>query len=207
VAPGLEPSVENLLLLFLKAPVPGRVKTRLAATLGAEAAAGLYVRMARQVYQAASRLPGIQTLAAYEPAQAFPDLSWLGPHPPAFAAQEGEGLGQRLENAFRLAFSLGARRVAAIGADSPGLPAEWLSLAFAELGRNAMVLGPAEDGGYYLIGLSRFEPALFETIPWSSPQVLALTLDKARDLGLAFFLLPEYFDVDDEESLRRWERL
>ncbi|MBI4051073.1 MAG: TIGR04282 family arsenosugar biosynthesis glycosyltransferase [Elusimicrobia bacterium] len=195
---------DNLLLIFLKAPVSGKVKTRLALTRGEEEAARIYKEMAQDIFHRFRGLPGISTVVAYERAQEFPDLIWLDEHNPSFVEQEGNGLGERLENAFRWAFALGAKRVAAIGGDSPGLPVDWLTQAFKKLERGHLVLGPAEDGGYYLIGMNHLEPDLFVDIPWSTSQVFNRTLEKIKERGLPFFLLPAYFDVDDEKSLKRW---
>ncbi|MBI4057417.1 MAG: TIGR04282 family arsenosugar biosynthesis glycosyltransferase [Elusimicrobia bacterium] len=204
---------DNILLLFLKAPVPGKVKTRLASTRGIEEAARLYKGMSAEVYRCVKELPGINMVVAYERAIEFPNLSWLDEKNPNFIDQEGESLGERLENAFRWAFTLGAKRVAALGGDSPGLSSEWIHKAFEGLHTHDLVLGPAEDGGYYLVGLqgrsdsgsNRLESVLFKDVPWSTPQVLKTTLEKSKEMGLRFSLLPVYFDVDDEETLKRWE--
>lgn len=192
------------LLVFLKAPVPGRVKTRLASDIGAAAAARAYVAMARAVRDSALSLRGVRVVWVYRAAAAFPDLRWLErPRGPLWPQASGD-LGRRLAAGFSRAFREGARRVCAIGADSPDLPAGRVRWAFAALQARDAVLGPAEDGGYYLLGLRRETPSLFSGIAWSGPRVRRQTLERASAAGLSVARLPLHYDVDDAAGLRRW---
>lgn len=192
----------NLLIVFVKAPVPGRVKTRLCPPLTPEEAADLYRRFVEMTVACARTVAGAEVRAAYESSPEFPDLSWLPGAPPWFA-QQGVDLGDRLARAFQAGFDLGAERVAIIGSDSPDLPAIYLERALTDLERSPAVLGPAFDGGYYLVGLSRPLPDLFRGIPWSTPRVTAATLVTARRLGVEVALLPPWEDVDDAATLQR----
>ena len=190
-------------IVFAKAPVPGEVKTRLVATLGAAGAAALHRRMVRRAVATALE-------AAVGPAElcAAPDRSH-----PFFAAcarefgvaltEQGPGdLGDRMARAL-------ARRAPAllIGADCPVLAAQHLRAAARALtdGYDA-VLGPAEDGGYVLVGLAHAANGMFERIQWGSACVLAATRERLRTLGLDWFELPVLWDVDRPEDLARMQR-
>jgi hypothetical protein len=131
---------------------------------------------------------------------------WLGPrfH---YRLQSGGDLGQRLAMAFAKTFKRGALKVMAVGADCPGLDGECLVEAARHLETADVVLGPAVDGGYYLIGLRRPEPGLFTHIAWSSEKVLSQTLSRASASGLSVRLLPLREDVDDRESLLRQAKI
>jgi rSAM/selenodomain-associated transferase 1 len=193
------------LILFVKAPVPGRVKTRLVPPLTALGASQLYRDWSRAILESARRLEDISTEVAYEPHPDIPTPRWLdeGEKPISYFLQEGNYLGERLLNAFRRAFSAGCKRVVIIGSDSPGLPSNYIQEAFESLGSNDCVLGPTQDGGYYLIGLSqKAVPELFQGISWSTQKVFSQTLEKALSLNLRFHVLPGYFDIDRPEDLQ-----
>lgn len=191
------------LVVFVKRPRAGEVKTRLARDIGASDAAALYRTLAEQVLRETAPLDGgYSRLLQFAPADAEDDIArWL---PNEARAPQVEGdLGARMEAAFAAQFADGGERVVLVGTDAPGLGRAHLEQAFAALRAHALVLGPATDGGYYLVGLSRRLPALFEGIEWSTPSVLAATREKARTLGLEARLLPELGDVDTVEDVRR----
>ena len=129
--------------------------------------------------------------------------AWLGADW-AVRPQRGATLGQRLEEAFGVAFTEGAQHVLAVGTDSPWIHARDLEGAFVALEQAEVVLGPSEDGGYYVIGLSRALPALFRHVAWGSSSVYAHTLEQARALGLVIQILPQGYDVDRPADLRRF---
>lgn len=193
------------LLLFLKAPVPGRVKTRLARDMGTEAAAAAYIDMVREIRDAVELQHDLSLQWVYEPAGDFPDLGWLDIPAAKFWKQTGGDLGARLEAAFQKAFSEFTGPVCAIGMDSPGLPPEHIAEAFRALKSHDIVLGPTEDGGYYLIGTARHRPELFEDIPWSGPDVAARTLARAKEKSLSLHVLPKFYDVDTIVEYERWK--
>jgi uncharacterized protein len=195
------------LILFAKAPHPGQVKTRLVPPLTFKEAAELYTTWACQTYVTAQKLrPEVQLSIAYQAHPSFPTPSWIDSAAPYFFQSPG-GLGERLVQAFSLAFQRGSQAVVVIGTDSPGLPVNFLKQAFMALEEHDLTLGPADDGGYYLIGLrSGICPELFDNINWSTPSVLSETLAKAKVLGLSFKLLPPYFDIDNGEDLAQFYR-
>ncbi len=191
------------LLVFIKEPIPGRVKTRIAAELGHEDAAAMYRACAELLV---GRLTShvSETVLCVDPPEALePVRQWLGSGW-TLHAQEGADLGQRLAQATQRAFANGATRVVVIGTDSPWLQPAHIDEAFAALERAELVLGPTEDGGYYLIGLSKPCAALFEDIAWSSPQVSAQTLAKAKVLGLTVQELPRGYDLDQLADVERF---
>lgn len=186
----------DYLLVFTKYPVPGRVKTRLIPAIGAEAAALLHRRLTEQTLAEMRKLPA-RLKVCYDGATRAEMRDWLGEL--ELREQGGGNLGERLSRAVALSFREGARRVVVVGTDAPALTAETASEAFQLLENIDLVLGPARDGGYYLIGLSRPAPELFTGIEWSSEKVLRQTLAAAAGLRVA--LLQEMADIDRPEDL------
>jgi hypothetical protein len=189
---------DERLVVFVKAPRPGQVKTRLATTLGAAAAATAYRALTERVLANVRELPGVEL--RFAPDDALAEIQpWL--QPGRHARPQGEGdLGTRLERAFAEAFADGARRVVLIGSDCPAVTASDIRAAWHTLDDADLVLGPALDGGYWLIGLSQPQPALFHEIPWSTDAVFAFTRQRARELRLRTALLRELADVDTLED-------
>jgi len=192
------------LILFTRYPEPGRAKTRLIPVLGPEGAADLQRRMTErlvaQLLLFAEEYP-VATEIRYDGGTPELVVDWLGHDLPALPQGEG-GLGERLERAAVAAFADGVARLVFIGADCPALTPPLFARAFAALLRHDLVLGPAADGGYYLIGLRCPWAGLFRDIPWGSGEVLAVTLGRARGLGLSIHLLEQHADVDRPEDLR-----
>jgi uncharacterized protein len=191
----------SLLGLFAKHPTPARVKTRLAAALGPDAAATLYAAFTQDIV-ARFRHVAARRILAFTPADAaarnhFQQLAGsdyeLWPQPDG-------SLGERL-HAFFDTHLAAADRAVVIGSDSPTLPAEFATRALELLGERDCVLGPAADGGYYLIALRRPCPALFEGIDWGTPRVLEQAVDRLRQAGLSLHLLPVWYDVDTPDDL------
>lgn len=197
-------SAPPLVLLFLKAPRAGLVKTRLAQDLGPTRAVRVYRRLAATQLR---RIPATWPVEIqYTPRGARAEMrAWLGVRG-TLRLQRGGDLGARMQAAFARAFARGARPVLAIGGDCPGLDATRLGTAVGALARADVVLGPARDGGYYLIGLRRPAPELFRDIPWSTDRVWRTTQQRAWAAGHQVHLLPKLEDVDDLASLRRTEQ-
>jgi len=191
-----------------RAPVPGQCKTRLAATLGEVAAARLYEAMLADSMESYTRVGATRNVVIAAPEfEGVRVLSELAPRGWEVIPQEGRGLGERLANAFR-ALKVNGSPVLVMGSDSPTLPIEPVSAAvqrFNGLGR--VLLGPTDDGGYYLIGLSSLDLSLFRDIPWSTPRVLETTLARCAARSLSTELLPSWYDVDERKDLERlaWE--
>jgi uncharacterized protein len=199
--------MHNVLGVFVKAPVAGRVKTRLAAELGAQQAARLYRQLGRTVVANCVGPARYRTVVWFAPRGSRAAVrSWLGDLAvDAFLPQQGGDLGARLSAAFDGHFQNGATRVTIIGSDCPGVAGGAVSDAFAALRRADAVIGPTLDGGYYLIALKQPAPDLFDDVAWSTPRVLDMTLSKARTLGLKIAMLPRLRDVDtacDARALR-----
>lgn len=191
------------MLVFVRAPERGRVKTRLAAAIGDDAALRVYRRLAEHALRETAALAdeGVQVRVHHTPADAGPVVrAWLG-EGPAYLPQAAGDLGARMEDAFARAFAGGAERVVIVGSDLPELSADLLRRAFDALDAHPAVLGPARDGGYYLMGLTRPVPGLFDGIAWSTPQVLAATLERFRAAGIVPAMLETLADVDEAEDL------
>jgi len=203
-AASLRPGHE-VLILFVKAPTPGEVKTRLVPVWSEAEAAELYRCLVLDTLAVVHRLPDIRLVIAYAPDRRFPDLSWLPIQVPV-VRQRGHSLGQRLIHAFAWAFGQGARSVVVMGSDAPELTRGWVRRAFVALRDSEAVIGPTADGGYQLIGLSRPCPALFTRMPWSTPALLSATLRTMSRLRLRFQCLPTTWDLDTPGDVRRYLR-
>jgi len=190
------------LLVFVKAPSPTEVKTRLTSQLSPEDAAYLYRCLVRDTLEVARRLTRAHLVIAYAANREFPDVRWLDEPPPMFL-QHGRSLGERLGHAFRWAFDQRARRVVVMGSDAPEISASWIRQAFGRLARYDVVLGPTEDGGYHLIGLTQPHPELFEEMPWSTPKLLGQTIQRIGQLGLSVACLESVADLDTPEDVSR----
>lgn len=200
--------MSDRLLVFVKAPRPGAVKTRLAAVLGDDGAARLYrVLVEEEIRRTAPRAGEYDRTFFFTPEDARPEIErWLPGE--ALAAQQGADLGARMAAAFDAAFQEGARRVAIIGTDVPEAGREHVMEALRSLDNHDVVLGPTHDGGYYLIALDRPRPALFQSIPWSTPSVLPATAERAGVLGLSVRMLDPLRDIDTVDDLKaEWGRV
>ncbi len=193
-------------MIFVKAPRLGTVKTRLAERVGAEAALGIYRELvATTLAQVASPdIPSNTVSLWFAPDDAGSEIqSWLRPGWTAHPQGDGD-LGTRLARAVTAAFDQGARRLVVVGSDCPWQTADDIRTAWKELESSDVVLGPAEDGGYWLIGLRSTWVSLFHDISWSQPTVLRETLDRIQEGGLSFKLLRTLPDVDTEADWLRW---
>ncbi len=192
------------LVIFVKAPVPGKVKTRLVPPLTFESAAALYKGWCVALYKEVNGLAGVRVVLAYDASPELPTPEWMcaGVRAPEFFLQKGADLGARLIDAFERSFERGFKRVCVIGTDSPELPMGYIKEAFESLGAHDFVIGPTQDGGYYLAGMSgRVRAELFRGIEWSTERVYRQTLQKAEELKLRTHILPEHFDVDTAADL------
>jgi len=201
------------LIVFAKFPRPGRVKTRLVPPLTFGEAATLYTAFLCDSIQGFLRLSDKRIETAVFVADKsdidamrllLTDRGVLVPgSDPAVVAQRGDSLGHRLINAFDDSFRSGYSRVLAVGTDQPLIPESFLLTGFSGLDEAEVAIGPADDGGYYALGLKALYPELFEQIPWSTPGVFKATVEAAERAGLRICRLPRWFDVDDREGLRR----
>jgi len=193
----------NALLTVAKRPAPGRTKTRLTPPLTPNQAAMLYECLLRDTLDLMRCVPDVQPVIAFLPAE---ERAYFAALAPDFdlTVQQGDSLGERLDHAIASALSAGYQRAVIMNSDGPTLPPACLSAAFDKLANGAdVVLGPADDGGYYLIGLRRPAPRLLREVRMSTPDVLADTLAIAAQERLRVDLLPVWYDVDDAASLAR----
>lgn len=192
----------DALVIFAKYPEPGKVKTRLAADIGADRAAGLYRDFLYLTLQNATRISNADLFLAYDPPGKRQAFFKILDQQVRLMAQAGGDLGHRMATAFEQLLS-DHRKVVLLGTDSPTLPNVYLRQAFSALSASDAVIGPTEDGGYYLIGLRAPQPELFQGVPWSTGDVLDETLKRAGKLGLQVHLLPPWHDIDTLADLRK----
>lgn len=195
---------DNALLVVAKRPAAGRTKTRLSPPLEPQAAAALYECFLRDTLELIRQIPFVRPVIAYSPQGEEAYFRGLAPGF-ELLLQTGDNLGARLDHATRTYLQRGCRCVVIMDSDSPTLPSAHLSLAFESLARPDVdvVIGPCEDGGYYLIGLKSPASRLLREVRMSTPQVTRDTLALAEQDGLRVHLLPVWYDVDDAASLER----
>ena len=189
---------KRLLIIFYRNPTLGRVKTRLAATLGDEKALAIYLIMATHTKSMAEKVVTDKVIYYTD----FVDLedSW----PNALfdkKIQRGEDLGKKMGNAFTDGFRAGYQSICIVGTDCFELTSEIITEAFIKLEQLGAVIGPAKDGGYYLLGLTRLHPDVFKNKKWSNDTVFAETIKDFKKIGQHFFQLEALTDVDEEKDL------
>lgn len=192
---------KSALIIFQKNAVLGKVKTRLSADVGDEVAMEIYQQLVRHTHNVCKSLP-VQKFLFFS--EFIPDdISEFG-QDYQFEVQSGTHLGSRMENAFQRLFAKGFQKIIVIGTDCGELEKSILEEAFELLDTHEVIIGPAKDGGYYLLGMKKLFPDLFEDIPWSTEKVLFLTMEKLEKQKISYELLEILFDVDRIED---WEKL
>jgi hypothetical protein len=192
-----------VILLFVKAPLRGQVKSRLAAVLGQDAALELYRNFVLDILASIEK-SGVPCIICHHPPDSGEIVkNWLGGRH-RFLPQEGRDIGERMERAFRRAFSEGASRAVLVGSDIPDLTPKLLNDALALLSENGAVIGPATDGGYYLIGFrsETFLPDIFRGVAWSTDTVFSRTMQIFERAHHKVSLLPPWRDVDAIDDLK-----
>ena len=189
--------------LFAKAPTPGAVKTRLSPPLSPEDAALVARACIRETVTRFGAIPAMPVTLFYDGPLDDALVPWARTRGVPTQPQTSGDLTTRLKEALGSLFAGGAARAIAIGSDSPTLPVERLREAADALRTHDAVIGPAEDGGYYLIGFARPDFRLLEDIPWSTPDVTRTTLERAAAIGARAAVLERWYDIDDVASLRR----
>ena len=193
----------KLLVVVAKEPVPGKVKTRLSPELSPAIAADLYRCFLHDRIQESSTLNEVDRAIAYTPEDARETFTTLALDGFKLFAQQGKNLGERLNNIFLEKLTHGYKAVSIVDSDSPDLPKSIIKESFHLLSSKQaeVVFGPCRDGGYYLVGMRKPHPELFRDIPWSTENVLSVTLKKARKMGLNVKLLSAWNDLDTFEDL------
>jgi len=196
--------MDRAILVFSKFPTPGAVNTRMVPPLTPEEAAELHMTSLLAVVDTARAVDHADVILLVTPDERTDDLGVLCGNRPSQCRPQGNGnLGQRLAGATERAFATGARRALVLGTDSPTLNVDTLATAFAMLDRHDAVLGPCDDGGYYLLGLRRPLPALFERIDWGGGEVAAQTRERAVTGNIDLAELPRGYDLDRIADLHR----
>jgi len=196
------------LAIMVKLPTPGRVKTRLCPPLTPEQATELYRCFLLDKMAQVERIAAATPYLAFTPREAQPYFRDLAGETFFVVPQEGKDLGERLDHLSTRLLAAGHPGAVIVDSDTPSLPDRFLAEAVEWMGdpRTDAVLGPAEDGGYYLVGLRQSAPAIFQRIAWSTPVVLDQTLRAAAGTGLRVHLLPPWYDVDTGKDLGRLTR-
>jgi rSAM/selenodomain-associated transferase 1 len=192
----------NLLGVFAKHWTPGKVKTRLAATIGECQAAELYRTWIEATLRRFDQVGDERVLVVWPPHR-LRDFLPLAGEQWRLEVQTSGDLGARMRAFFAQAFARGAGRAVLIGSDSPTLPRDYLEQAFHELRTHQAVLGPTSDGGYYLVGAAEHAPPIFDGIAWSTPEVWPQTLCCLERTNTSCAVLPEWYDIDCANDLQR----
>jgi rSAM/selenodomain-associated transferase 1 len=195
-------SEDEKLIVFVKAPRLGTVKTRIASTVGAARALEIYQSLVGTVLGNLRAITRVEL--RYTPDDAGDEIQpWL--QKGWTIERQGKGdLGERMHRAFTDSLEAGAKRVVIIGSDCPKVDEGDITKAFSALRQNDLVLGPATDGGYWLIGLRAAQKTLFDNMEWSTAKVAAETLSRAKGLEMKSHLLRELADVDTEDDWGKW---
>ena len=194
---------DRCLLFFVKNPEKGKVKSRLAAVIGEDSAVRLYKNLVAQMLTT-SKEGTFPFYICFFPKNAQKSVkNWLG-REYDYIPQNGKDLGERMRNGFIDGFTMGYKRVVLIGSDLPDLPLGFIRDAFASLRKKDVVIGPAYDGGYYLIGFKQktFFPQVFQGIAWGTKNVFDETMKKLRRFTRAVYTLPYLRDIDTAEDLK-----
>lgn len=197
---------QNKLIIFTRYPEPGKTKTRLIPVLGQQGASNLHRMMTQatmKMLQPLTKSSFLYLKICFTGGSQDLMESWLGKDL-SYQRQVGEDLGDRMKFVFQTECCDKMQRVIIIGTDCPDLNEGIIRQAFASLEESDLVLGPAQDGGYYLIGLKQVYAELFSNISWGTNLVLAETLEMAQNLNLKTFLLPMLRDIDRPEDLAEY---
>ena len=185
--------MDNGLIIFVKNPVLGKVKTRLAQTLNEDNALKIYNKLLQHTRKITENI-FVNKYVFYSDYINYDDLWQNGLYEKKL--QLGKDLGERMENAFEVLFRKGHKQIIIIGSDCYDLTTDIILTAFDQLKQNDLVIGPAKDGGYYLLGMNSFIPELFINKTWSSSSVFFETISQIRSLNYSFHTLPVLSDVD-----------
>jgi len=194
---------QNLYGIMIKYPEPGRVKTSLAKAVGHEKAAHIYRKVAELMMENTSPINcAYGRIVFYDPTDRQKDFAeWLSGE--QFIPQQGDDVGERMDNAIRVLLAMGAEKAVLTGADIPDLSDKIIEASFRELGYADIVIGPAKDGGYYLIGMKAPHSEIFQDIPWSTGRVFKETMRIIEKLQLSCTSITTLSDLDTEDDYKR----
>lgn len=187
---------KHLLIVFVKNNRLGKVKTRLARTIGDENAFMVYHELLEITENATSHVKNCNVQVYFS--ENIEEDTWQGCEK---FIQQGNDLGEKMQDAFQRGFAMGYQKIQLIGSDLPDISASIIQQGFDELMNNDLVFGPAVDGGYYLVGMKKLYPTIFQNKPWSTEKLLSLTLKELS--GYKLQLLPFLNDIDEYEDLQK----
>jgi len=194
---------DSVIVVMAKQPVVGKTKTRLCPPFTPEQAADCFEALMRDTIHLTSQLPNTQTAVAISPPESEAYFYAITPPNTLLLSVEGSDIGVCLAKSFEILFQRGFKKIIAFNADGPTLPIDYLVKTFEYLKKNDVVLGPGDDGGYYLIGLKKLNWGLFQGINWSTNQVFEQTKYKVKQAGLSLAETPRWYDVDTFSDFER----
>ena len=195
--------MDSAIILMAKQPRAGKTKTRLCPPFTPESAALLYESLLKDTLELAGGLEGVLLAVAISPPESLAYFQQITPTGTLLLPVEGHTIGVCLERSLVALLERGYRKALALNTDGPSIPYEYLAQAVRLLDDHDLVLGPGEDGGYYLVGITQTCPAIFEDIPWSTSAVFARTMAQAERCRLRTALTPPWYDVDSPTDVRR----
>ena len=202
----IDSEINNAIIVFARLPVKGKVKTRLAKEVGIDVATSFYKVCAEHTFDEILKLDKT-AVAAYlffsEESELDEGRNWTKNNF-QYYAQQGHDLGERMLNAFNTIFNAGFRNAILVGTDVPGISAELIYDAFSLLKKNECVIGPSDDGGYYLIGLKQSLFYLFNEMEWSTNEVFNKTLERLERNHLDYIVLEKMVDIDTKDDIKKW---
>jgi rSAM/selenodomain-associated transferase 1 len=195
--------MKNALIIFIKAPVAGTVKTRLQADLPKDKVVAIYKSFVVEIASSCARMKGIDRFLGCAPSKNHAFIKQVADrYSLKTFNQRGSDLGKKIINAFKDYFKKGYTNIVIIGSDSPTIPKDYIRKAFHKLEKNDFVVGPCCDGGMYLVGAhKKIEPKIFQKIPWDTSGVLRLILQNLFQFNIKMSLLPFWYDVDNIDDL------
>lgn len=196
----------DAVVIMAKAPLPDKVKTRLTPPLEPGVASSLYRSFLLDKIEQVRTIRAIHPFLSYTPEKEKDFFRNILPHGFELIQQVGEDLGEKLSNISKSLFHAGFKKVVILDSDTPNLPPGLIKEGIEGLDKFDVILGPCEDGGYYLIGMREHFPELFNGIPWSTSEVTRITLEKARNIGLSVSKLESWYDVDTGADLLRLKK-
>ncbi|MCB4791566.1 MAG: TIGR04282 family arsenosugar biosynthesis glycosyltransferase [Elusimicrobia bacterium] len=202
----MKSKLKNCIVVFTKYPETGKVKTRLAKDIGGIEASEVYSILAKKTICSAKKTGHDVIIACYSGKDKDKTVKWLGARYD-YLLQKGRDIGMRMKNAFLAAFNKGYKKVVIIGCDVPELCVSIINEAFKKLSINNIVIGPAFDGGYYLIGFNKkgFYKNVFSKVKWGTDKVLKQTLAKLKTSKTKPLLLKQLNDIDTIKDLKNWK--
>jgi len=198
--------IDNAIIVFARLPVKGKVKTRLAKEIGIDFATSFYKVCAEHTFDEILKLDRTDVAAYlfFSEESDYDEVRNWTKNKFQYITQIGHSLGERMLNAFKTIFYAGFRNVILIGTDTPGISTELIYDAFSLLKKYECVIGPSDDGGYYLIGLKQTLFYLFNEMEWGTSEVLSKTIDRLKKNDQNYFIMEKMIDIDTKEDIKEW---